>query len=947
VHALRVHRGLRPGVILLLAVGLVASMAGSVAAASPNGGTANPAAEWAAAPYHPCRTSTVPAGYSGDLRVDGGPLNATAAAAVALVLTYSEEINITYSPNGTQGPVSCVRASVPVVTSSSGTFSGTIVPPAQSCVAVPGGGLQCTTTTGPFGPYAVAPERTPAGYGFQANVTGGSFALAWVADLARLALTPSSSHIALPPGAPRQFRAQPLAANGSKSPISPTFTWTLSGSGWSFAARTDHGSATVVAAEGARSGSLDVAAQATVGGNSFSTPTVVIDLQAVATALDNATVARTVVDANESDPVNVTVSGAPGYAYWAAVSPGMGLASSNVTCTTVSESSLSESAECATAVSYGAPGSATISVNVTNGYSAVSWSSPSVTVEPAPALSVAPAAPVGYVGLPLSVELAMRNGSGVPPYAEACFASGIAPPECSSAPGPTWTFTPTYSATGTYPARAWVVDAAGTNRSLDLSVEIVEPLALAPLNASSTTLAAGVVADVRTTIEGGALPAEAWWNASDLSEPIHAVAVASDGPLSVPFDPPATGAVRISLAVRDALGVVRTAELSVEIAPGPVASVVPTVPSPSSPVVVGHSVSLAWSAHDALGETVGSFRAATDLVVEAASGASAPAWVNVSGVGPLSSAATGFFSVPAAAWTGGELRANFTPALAGPLSVLLEGAALPNGSVTVRLTAAPDLAHLRLYAPRVELAGTTANRTLWQVSDRFGDPVPGTYVTIAYVGPSAVNDTTVPVVWTSPQSTGAWVNYSFPASASASFRLLDPAGDVLFGPVSLAPPPVAHGPGVSVPFAAAALGLAVLAGLGIACFVVWRTRPGPAPAVPLPTDEEAARCLAEGRAVVVEAIRSLVHADPEAIARAWAAEPVPPELDEWLASLVADGTLLAAPGPDGTLDYSLAPVALDPPRVTVDELVLERAVAAREAAVRENEPDPPDGDGPA
>lgn len=194
----------------------------------------------------------------------------------------------------------------------------------------------------------------------------------------------------------------------------------------------------------------------------------------------------------------------------------------------------------------------------------------------------------------------------------------------------------------------------------------------------------------------------------------------------------------------------------------------------------------------------------------------------------------------------------------------------------------------------------------------------------------------VPVTWSGPNTTGAWVNYSLAGVTAGTIQIADAAGDVLVGPVSLAPAS-SLGNGPAVPsFSLVVLALAGSVGLGSTA-VSRRRRPVVLSSPP--SEEEAARRLAEGRAEVVEAVRRAGHADRAEIARSWEPDPPPELLDEWLASLVADGTLVVAAGAEEAPEYALAPPLPEAPRVTVDADALERAVAAREEAVR------PDGEG--
>ena len=114
-----------------------------------------------------------------------------------------------------------------------------------------------------------------------------------------------------------------------------------------------------------------------------------------------------------------------------------------------------------------------------------------------------------------------------------------------------------------------------------------------------------------------------------------------------------------------------------------------------------------------------------------------------------------------------------------------------------------------------------------------------------------------------------------------------------------------------------------------------RARPTPA------TDEEELRRLAEGRGELVGLLARLGSADLRTLEAAWQPPPAPPALADWLASLIADGTVDAAVGSDGGARFRLAEGRPNPTtRVTVDAAVLERAIDRRDAELRGDSPGP-------
>lgn len=908
-------------------VTLVLLMGGATARPAHGGTTASPAP--AVSGNGSCPGPRESTSYTGTLAVEGGPLPTSAVDGIPIDLSYYQEVNVTYTLNDTPVSLNCVLVEVPsaAVTDGYGHFNGTIVPAADGC-----GSVYCTFYEAPFGPVSVTPEPTPAGYGLASSGTDPSFQLTWVAGLTTVTLAPGGPAVPFAPGSVRSFTATPWTANGSVSSLAPEFHWTLSGAGWSFSVPSNRSSVAVVAGPDAGTGVLSVSANATVGNNSFETPSVAVNLSCAATTIENGSLGRTVIDAGEPDPVSVTSLGAAGYDYRASFALGPGSPNESVNCTTVARSATVARVDCSATVTYSAPGAAELSVNVTNGYSNATWSSPPITVDPAPVLRATPATPIGYPGVALPIEVEAANGSGDPPYSVACFDPGVGPIQCSTSGGPNWTFRPTYPTVGSYSAIAWAIDAAGMNRSLAVGVTVVDPLSVGPLALSNASLEAGVPSNLSTVIGGGALPAEAWWNASDLSGPIRVEPLGEDGAASVSFVPPAAGSVTLSLTVRDALGETEGSSRTLAVDPGPTASVTALTPALLPPSVVGRPVALAWQARDALGETALGVGTSLDLVVENGSGILAPSWANVSHLGELSAAPEGSFAVPTSAWSAGTLALNLTPAVAGLLTIDLGGPGLRGSSVTLPVVA-PDLIHLRLFAPEFAHYGNRVNRTFWHVSDRAGDPVPGAYLTLAYEGPKGTTNTLLPVGWVAPGVTGLWVNYSLPDEGSV--LLLDAAGEVLVGPVSLAAPSTSAALRIGPPLGFVALPVALIAGVASASFVA-RTRRREVRVV-LPNEEEEAHRFAEGRAEVIEVVRNAGAVDLATIAAAWEVERVPGDLDDWIRSLVADGTLIASSGADGGVTYSLAPTSPEPssPRVTLDPEALERAVAAREAVAEE------------
>jgi hypothetical protein len=913
----------RPGLVVLALVacgwGLIASP--TALAHSTRTTTANPGS---------CPGASQTPNYSGSLSVEGGPLAASAAGGVGITYSYLLETNLTL-PDGSYS-LSCSLKNGTTTTDASGGFGFSIVPPGQSCWEDPPLGFECATYAGPFGPVSVGVAApTPAGYGLASRTTGSVHNLTWVAELSSVSVTPTGSPLALSINAPTEVVGVARAANGTRSPLAANFTWGLNGSGWSFVgAPGPGGSATIVAEAGAPEGSLSVSANASVGATTFQTPTVRVALVAVATAIRSGSLDSTLVDTGEPETVDAIASGAPGVPYTATVDPGLGLAPFSSPCRAVAPSGAAELYNCTTSVTFSGPGSTEIALNVSNGHAWATWTSPSVTVDAATGILVDPAAPIGYAGASIPVDVSALPGSGTPPYRSACFVTGTAASRCSTSPGPNWTFDPTFAAPGNYSTTASILDSSGTNLSRVVFVRVVAPLSVAAVAPDVANVTVGTPVTLPSDLVGGALPAEVWWNASGANAPLVAYSTDQDGPLAATFTPSALGSEQISVTVRDSLGTEREASRALAVVIGDATALSASALAAPAGVGVGEPTSLAWQALDAVGRAVTVFSSGGTLTVTTGSATPALAWANVSGAGPLSAGPEGSFVVPASAWTAGAFNLTLTPLTAGTIHVTLSGPGILGNAPELGFTATPDLRHLRLFDPTVTLAGDRSNRTFWLVSDRYGNPVPGAYLVIQYTSAGSAVDAPALVESLAGGGTGVWLNYTL-AGPGTSVRVLDGAGDVLVGPVTWTLPVVPSTTGLSE---------SVLAGAGVAgafgAFFssVPRRR---ARAKVAGDDEAAARRLALGRAAIVEIVTAAGSVPRETIEDLWEPPPPPPDLSDWIASLVADGTLVGRSAPSGRVAYALASPAPESPQVVVDPTAIDRALARREEALRTDE----------
>ncbi len=375
---------------------------------------------------------------------------------------------------------------------------------------------------------------------------------------------------------------------------------------------------------------------------------------------------------------------------------------------------------------------------------------------------------------------------------------------------------------------------------------------------------------------------------------------------------------------------------------GSATSIGETGPIPTE-ATVGVPVAIAWQALDPAGARTTTFAVGCELTIAAsANGSSVRAWANASTTVPLVRSPNGTFSVPAAAWEDGVLNLTVSVASAVPVTVRLFGPLLPSLPASVALAVQPDLDHLVLYEPVIpKLPSASSNDTFWHVRDRFGDPTPGALLVVEVANASSVIKTLVPVTWTAGGTTGAWVNYSTAALENGTVTVVDLADTTLLGPVPLLAP-VASAPSSTPSLSSLALVAIVLLAVGAVVGMAALLLGGRArPSSPRTDGEEELRRLAEGRATVVDLLHKAGALALPEIEAAWEPPPAPPEVADWVASLVTDGTLTVTLGQGGRARFALAEPPSGKPRVTLDEEALERGIARRDAAVERDDEDTP------
>ncbi|MCI4339465.1 MAG: hypothetical protein L3J68_03935 [Thermoplasmata archaeon] len=884
---------------------------------------------------NPCNATLLPHNYTGTVVVVG----ASALPTVSLNYSY-DAVVITNLTNGIILSSVCSVENGTTVAGASGEFAFSVDPtPPMTCNAPIGQIIQCVTISGPYEQVRVAPSiPLPPGDFSSVAQHGNSFQVHLYPYLASVRIAPYVASATFSTGAADPFGAEGFTGAGNATPMPPRFDWSLSGVGWTFVDPTSGPAVNVTAATGAGIGNLSVIATLNVTGGILTTPPASVELLAVSTEISSASLDRTVLDVGQMTTARVNGTAAAGYTYHATIDPGLGEAVVSAPCAAGPGVGGALDVACAANVTYVATGVAQPSVTLSNGLSSAVWGFPDVTVNPAPSVELLPLLPVGYAGAVTSVVVEARPGTGTLPYSEACWSSGVGAPQCDHSPGPTWTFASVYSAPGNYSASSWTIDAAGLTRSATTTVHIVSPLTVA-IRTSSTTGTAGVPLAVTAFVSGGDLPAEVWWNATGASNPFASSSITSDGPLETTFVPSSAEFVTVSVVVRDGLGTTATAVGTWTIGVGAATAAVPIVLPSTSPVRAGSPFSVEWQALDSGGDVVHDFASDAEVeLVVVGSHEAAPGWVNASGVGTLTSRLPGWFDVPSTAWIGGDLNVSVTSRVAGSIQVdLIVAAGLSSGSSTVGVSVLPDIQQLRLFDPRTAVDTSRENDTLWQVTDRFGNAAVGASVVVTT---SFDGDQVRAVASALPEpgdATAVWVNFSAPGAWAGTVTVTDLAGDVLVPTTSV---PGLSGPWtilVAIPLTA---GVGIGAVSGIAAFTRDRRRRRLVEATPV-DDETALQRLAEGRATVVDVVRRSGPIDLAGIATTWEPPPAPPDLADWVASLLTDGTLDARFAADGVARFFLAVSDHATTQVTFDLETFDRAQQRRDAVAADWESEDP------
>ena len=915
-----------------IAVGLVAAawlavfvLAASVPVAVP--GSTSAAPQGAVTPtFQLCPGALLAHNYSGTVTVANG----SAPPPVQLEFGFQALVVQATSHGTLYLSSTCANRTAVAMSAPGGAFATSIFPVLWSnCTGPNSTSGPCTEIEAPYGNVSVQAEDLPAGDFAVAATNGTNFSVRLAPYLDRVDLDPAPGTTAFSPDAVDTVTATAFTGLGNATGGSVEYRWSLSGSGWSLLGPATGRSANVTAAPGAGVGNLTVLASVGRNGATFLASTGET-LVAVPTAVSSVVVNRTTVDIGEPLRVSVNGTGAAGYSYALTIAPGLGTASTTVPCTNPPPAGGRVEVSCGATFAYSNSGVAIASATLSNGYSEATEALPDLTVAAPPSVAIDPGVLVGYTNDSIPLSVAAAAGTGTAPFEEACLDPGAGRTVCEPGPGPAWAFAPEYDRAGNFTATAWTIDATGTNRTASALVHVVAPLAVA-VGGLPPTGAVGAPIALRATVAGGDLPARFWWNASGTGTPIAAGTIGTDGSLAAEYVPDAIGPVTFTLSIVDALGSLVVQAASVEVGVGAATQAVPLALPPSTPVTAGVPFGVAWQAYDAGGDAVRSFASAAEIeLVDAGTGHAAAGTVSAADGGALPSPLPGWFDVPAGAWLAGELNVSVAADAAGPTDVdLVVAAPLPAGATPVAVTVVADRDHLALSDPTVVLAGARTNATLYRVTDRFGNPAPGAALFVTASWPGGTQRTVVPVVAGPDGSSVAWVNYSIPGAWAATVTVTDLAGDPLLAPLPI--------PGLAGPFAylpVVPLTVAGIIGPAIGGYAFARRRRGAraAPARnPDPADEAELQRLAEGQAEIVELVRRAGPIDLAGLATLWPDDPPPPDLADWVASLLTDGTLDARFGADGVARFVL-PAAPGPgPSVTVDVAAFDAGAERRDA----------------
>ncbi|HUI38532.1 MAG TPA: hypothetical protein VLY85_02765, partial [Thermoplasmata archaeon] len=481
-------------------------------------------------------------------------------------------------------------------------------------------------------------------------------------------------------------------------------------------------------------------------------------------------------------------------------------------------------------------------------------------------------------------------------------------------------------------------------------VTIAARPAISPVVLTSNSTPVGGTIYGTSYVTGGALPLEYWWNLSAPASTVGAGTLHRDGVIGLSTVATVVGPDSLTLTVVDALGT-RVSSRVVLMVTGDYAASIVVVGPPNETATAGLAVPITFEAFDLLGARVPGY--ASNVTVRVQGAAAGTVWINASASGAVSRDPNGSFHPAASLWRQGYLNLTIAVARSGPVDVALLPAGSIGGPPPIALAVGPDLGNLRLLNASFVHPGARTNATLYEISDRFGNAVPGGSVVVRSVFGATVTEVDSPIHLAGGRST-VWVNFSASGGGAGAIYVLYEVGgrDVTLLPPIEVPAPAASPSLASSLIPGLVLVLAIAAGsVALAAYVRRQRRRRDGPEAPGPDGgaalEEELKRLAEGRAHVLSHTPSDRPVDLDEMAFGWTGRPPDTaELAEWVGSLVSEGLLRASVGPDGRPRFvrTEPPPTPPRPRVEIDPTVLDAALARRSS---EGWPEPPADDGDA
>ncbi|MCI4335748.1 MAG: hypothetical protein L3K17_00920 [Thermoplasmata archaeon] len=887
-----------------------------------------------------CGGAQVDPNITGTLSVVGGPYPPPSVVNQTIEVAFDYLQNS--SVNGQPPLFQCLKANVTAITGAGGAFSADMTLQASGC-----NGRACVYYTGPFDPVSLGVAGAPpSGYFVTSSLVGTTAQVHLVAALDSATLTPFG-RTTVSVLAPVTLTAAGLAGDGSPSPSTLAFNWTVVGTGWSIISGRGTPTLVVDSSTGAALGTVTVYVNGTYGSATQQAPSQDAILTAAATMATAGNLVPTSLDEGTPAAFTVNGTGAGGYAYIAHFAPGLGATDVTAPCSATPVNGGYVALSCTAQVTYPDTGTAQPTAALTNGYSSSTpYAYPSVSVAAPLGFFVSPQPDLAYAGTRTTIVVTAETGTGTAPLGPACDLPDPLGVLTCVAGGPTWTFHPVYANPGTFDGYVTVADHAGANVTVPTAAIVAPRPTLTPFPESGANVPSGASYPLTSLYGGGALPATYWWNDSTPSSTLASGSLLTDGPLDFTFLSTTTGRHTLTLTVIDGLGTVIAQSFNATVTAGPAVGIQLGAGSASGSATAGKPYSLSWEATGSDGRptTLG----AGAFTITVASGSPGTlAWVNDSDGGTVLPNAAGQFVLDAGAWNRGYLNFTVVADRAG-LVVLDFASGVPISGVPggmLALTVVPDLSDLHLFDPAGSSAGNGADDTRWQIADRFLNPLTSGFVRVV-TDLGGVSSSNASNVQPGPNGSFVWVNYTVPFGTGGTVQVLNPWGvnaTVLLWTLSIAGPASVSLLALTLPF-----GLLAVAVLCLAIAIRGR-RPAPAAPVssgaPSSGEDELMR-LAQGRAHVLARSDAEEPRELADLARGWTGRPPDPgELTEWVSSLVAEGALTARVGPDGKPRFLRSPPGAPapteaPPKIQIDAAALDAALAHRD----EPEPAPSEGE---